>query len=89
MKYTVESKKEQMKRNLLDLIDEIHFAESDELDKEIDSIREYVKKWFRQEYEPVNFEVMICKILYQIEKEAERKQQFNDQLADCEIYNIT
>ena len=89
MKYTLQSKNEQMKRSLLDIIDEIHINEYSEICEEIEAIREYIKKWFITEYEPVNFEVIICKILYEIEKEEERKREFDKQLADCEIFNIT
>ena len=53
------SKKEVMKRNMVDLVDSIHKSERKELEENLDYIRPDMRKWQRKCMEPVNYEVFI------------------------------
>lgn len=62
------SKREQMKRRLLELIDNIHTEEQQELSIEINKIADLMREWQKEQYEPINFDVVIVQKLQQIEK---------------------
>jgi hypothetical protein len=55
----VESKHEEMKRKLLDLVDNIHKEEQDELESDLKKVSFDMREWQKKCEEPVNFEVFV------------------------------
>ena len=53
------SKKEQMKRRLQELIDNIHTKEQRDLEEDISKVYLLLKEWQKEDYEPVSFDVVI------------------------------
>jgi hypothetical protein len=54
-----DSKKEKMKRLLMELIDNIHAGEQVDLSQDIEKVKSLMKEWQKEDYEPVNFAVVI------------------------------
>ena len=48
-----------MKRNLMELIDKIHTGEQKDLTADIERVTSLMKEWQKEDYEPVNFAVVI------------------------------
>jgi formate dehydrogenase maturation protein FdhE len=55
----ITSKHEEMKRKLLDLVDNIHKQEMEELEEDLKKVSTDMKEWQRKCEEPVNFEVFV------------------------------
>jgi|TARA_B110000285_G_C15099218_1_gene603978 hypothetical protein len=53
------SKREEMKRKLMELIDNIHAGEQVDLTADIEKVKSLMKEWQKEDYEPVNFAVVI------------------------------
>ena len=53
------SKREQMKRRLQELIDNIHSEEQKDLDGNIKKVMKLLREWQMEDYEPVSFDVLI------------------------------
>ena len=87
--YLMTSKREEMKRKLLGLIDTIHTQEQAELSEDIGKVQQLMKGWQRADYEPVSFDVVIEQKLQQMEKEREENLALEEQLASCDTYTKT
>jgi hypothetical protein len=48
-----------MKRKLLDLVDNIHKEEADELETDLNKVTPEMREWQKKCEEPVNFEVFV------------------------------
>lgn len=59
MLYTTYSKNEMMKRDLLELVDQLHIKESQELSHELKIISAEMKEWSATETEPVFLDVFV------------------------------
>ena len=70
MKYLISSKRENMKRNLLDLIDRIHSEEQCDVEHDVIRVNKMMREWQQEGYEPVNFDVMIAQ---RLEKNEQKK----------------
>ena len=84
----VDSKHEEMKRKLLDLVDNIHKDEMDELETDLKKVSTDMREWQKKCEEPVNFEVFVVSKLQQIEKKREKNEQFKQQMAQCDTVSM-
>lgn len=55
----IDSKHEDMKRKLLDLVDNIHREEQEELEIDLKKVSHDMRDWQKKCEEPVNFEVFV------------------------------
>ena len=78
-----------MKRQFLDLVDELHQQEQEELDDNLGRVRPEIREWQRKQVEPVNFEVHVWNKLQQIEKRRAARQNYKDQLEACDTIRLT
>lgn len=77
-----------MKRDLIDLIDQIHSDEFSGFSEEVNRITEKMKVWLRNEYEPVNFDVEIAKIIHKLDDELREQQAFKERIEQCNTYQM-
>lgn len=75
-----------MQRMMLDLVDSIHTEEFYEFSSEIQRVTGAVRRWIRDNFEPVDFEVEIAKIIFAIEEERKQKANHAERWADCDKY---
>ena len=64
--WTVNSKNQVMKRDMIDLIDTIHDKIQNNTLNDVNSIKKHMALWQKQQFEPVNFEMSMNKKLIQI-----------------------
>ena len=89
LEWTAKSKVEGMKRELLDLVDDIHSKEQGDVSEMVDTIKTEMEGWQKNGFEPVNFEIALINKLFTMEQEAIRKKRFQENMADCDIISIT
>ena len=70
LKWTLESKNNQMKRKLLGLVDSIHVFENEKNVDHISVISDEMKVWHQKCFEPVNYEVQVVDKMQKMDKEA-------------------
>ena len=72
LEYLMASKNEQVKRQVFDLVDQIHQEEQELLDDHHLKCREDMKRFQRNLAEPVNFELFVIKKLEQLNRDEEK-----------------
>ena len=85
----IESKHEDMKRKLFDLVDGIHREEQIELESDLSRVKKDMREWQKKCEEPVNYEVFVASKLQIMDQKLKRQEQFEEQLKMCDTYSIT
>lgn len=80
------SKAKKLKRDQIDLIDNIHINSMESIEDKIKRIEPKMKKWSSKQDEPINYEISILKTLDEIERE-EKRQVWLDS-THAEVYDL-